>query len=213
MFQSYIKGFGLKGDGSGLAGSFPYQLTLRVVGVAEASPKNIWINDYDTVAHAKSDADTLFAGLGASTETWTDSFIAGSGGAILESLSNTFSPTFGTGTGRGGLVYDVKKRSTFNPGPGTGINSRPEYDLNHKTTIGPNGTTFNANPGTVNDPNYRGNVNYPGNPGNPDGPNGPNYRGGGSGPYGVNDPTYPQNPNVSVFPTKPNLPDSNYNKN
>ena len=106
MFQFYIKGYGLKGDGSGYAGSYPYQLTLRVVGVAEASPKNIWINDYDTVAHAKTDAESLFSSLGAGSESWTDTYTTEGGAVFAESLSTTFTPSFGTGSGRSAIVLD-----------------------------------------------------------------------------------------------------------
>jgi len=106
MFQFYIKGYGLKGDGSGYIGSYPFQLTLRVVGVSDASPKNIWINDYDTVPHAKTDAESLFSSLGAGSESWTDSYTTEGGSVYAESLSTVFSPTFGTGSGRGSIILD-----------------------------------------------------------------------------------------------------------
>jgi len=93
MFQFHIKAYGLKGDGSGVTGNYPYQLILRVVGVSEASPKNVWLNDYDTVAHAKTDAATVFTSAGAAGVTWTDS-----GSPVVESLSSIFTPTWGTGS-------------------------------------------------------------------------------------------------------------------
>jgi hypothetical protein len=66
MFQFHIKQYGLKGDGSGATGSLPFQLILRVVGVAEASPKNIWVKDYATLAAAKTGA---VAGVNGSATT------------------------------------------------------------------------------------------------------------------------------------------------
>ena len=87
MFRFMIKQYGLKGDGSGPTGTLPYQLILRVVGVSEASPKNVWMKDYDTVADAKVGAAALFA-TGVVTP-WVDS-----GSPVVESLSATFTPTF-----------------------------------------------------------------------------------------------------------------------
>jgi len=98
MFQFYLKGYGLKGDASGFAGAYPYQLTLRVVGVAEASPKNVWLNDYDTAAHAKTDAASVFTSLGAAGVTWTDTFTLEGGSTVNESVSSYFTPTWGTGS-------------------------------------------------------------------------------------------------------------------
>jgi len=97
MFQFHIKGYGLKGDGSGYAGAYPFQLILRVVGVSEASPKNVWLNDYDTVAHAKTDAASVFSSVGASGVTWTDSDNEGTS-VVVESLSALFTPSWGTGS-------------------------------------------------------------------------------------------------------------------
>ena len=99
MFQFFIKQYGLKGDGSGPTGTLPYQLILRVVGVSEASPKNVWLKDYDTVADAKTGAAALFAtpSIG-TTGNWTNSpSVAGvpvADSIAVESLSYVFTPTF-----------------------------------------------------------------------------------------------------------------------
>lgn len=92
MFQFHIKQFGLMGDGSGV--SLGYQLILRVVGVAEASPKNVWLADYynATLSTALTAAKAGGAGLFAtSTVTpWVDTPATG----VAESLSAVFTPTF-----------------------------------------------------------------------------------------------------------------------
>ena len=88
--------YGLKGDGSGPVGALPYQLTLRVVGVSEASPKNVWLKDYDTVADAKTGAASLFA-TGTVTPWVNSPSVAGTpvaDSSAVESLSAIFTPTF-----------------------------------------------------------------------------------------------------------------------
>jgi hypothetical protein len=86
VFQFYIKRYGTTGDGLGGVGAYPFQLTLRVVGVSEASPKNVWLKDYDTLADAKTGAASLFA-TGTVTP-WVDNTNS------YESLSATFTPMF-----------------------------------------------------------------------------------------------------------------------
>jgi len=92
MFQFFIKQYGLQGNGAGPTGSYPYQLTLRVVGVSEASPKNVWLKDYDTLADAKTGAAALFA-TGTVTP-WVNSPSGAIDSAADESLSAVFTPTF-----------------------------------------------------------------------------------------------------------------------
>ena len=89
MFQFYIRRYGTTGDGADLVAVFPptsFQLTLRVVGVSEASPKNVWLKDYTTLALAKIGAAALFA-TGVVTP-WADNTNS------YESLSAVFTPTF-----------------------------------------------------------------------------------------------------------------------
>jgi len=99
MFQWMIKQYGLQGNGAGPTGSVPYQLILRVVGVSEASPKNVWMKDYDTILDAKVGAIAIFASTspvnysaagtgGTNGAYWTDSGMATTG--TVESLSQTF---------------------------------------------------------------------------------------------------------------------------
>jgi hypothetical protein len=89
MFQFHIKQYGLKGDGSGTSTPYPFQLILRVVGVSEASPKNVWMKDYDTIADAKVGAAALFAT--GTTTPWVDTPASPN---TVESLSAVFTPTF-----------------------------------------------------------------------------------------------------------------------
>jgi hypothetical protein len=91
MFRFFIKQYGLQGNGLGPTGSYPYQLILRVVGVSEASPKNVWLKDYDTVADAKSGAGSLFA---TGSFTWVNSPSGAADAVADESLSTVFTPTF-----------------------------------------------------------------------------------------------------------------------
>lgn len=86
MFQFHIKQYGLKGDGSGAVGANPFQLILRVVGVNEASPKNVWLKDYASLAAAKTGAGSLFS-TGTVTP-WVDN------ASSTESLSAIVTPTF-----------------------------------------------------------------------------------------------------------------------
>ena len=83
MFQYFIRAYGTTGDGV-VPSSF--ELTLRVVGVSEASPKNVWLKDYTTLALAKTGAAALFAS--GTITPWVDNANA------YESLSAAFTPTF-----------------------------------------------------------------------------------------------------------------------
>jgi hypothetical protein len=108
MFQFRISTFNMFGDGSGVHGSYPYQLWLRVLGVAEASAKNIYINNYDTVAHAKADAFSVFGANfvgGVSGTYWTDSDNEG-GSVVVESLSVPVVISWGTGSAQTNQVED-----------------------------------------------------------------------------------------------------------
>jgi len=109
MFQFYVKQYGLMGDGSYTGDG--WQLTLRVVGVSEASPKNVWLRDYVSLAAAKTGACALFAsgayatsaittsGTGTTsaltvTSGWTDTTPTYGTSSVPESLSLVFYPTF-----------------------------------------------------------------------------------------------------------------------
>jgi hypothetical protein len=111
--QFQIKQYGLSGDGSGLSGAIAggtvqtaYNLILRITGSSEASVKNCWLCDYDTVAHAKHAAVALFAipNIDA-TDTYWDTPAATSSAwdaaatpslrvGAHDVLSTVFTPTF-----------------------------------------------------------------------------------------------------------------------
>jgi hypothetical protein len=89
VFQFYIKRYGTWGDNADLTSAYPptsFQLTLRVVGVSEASPKNVWLKDYTSLALAKNGAAALFAS--GTVTPWVDNANS------YESLSAVFTPTF-----------------------------------------------------------------------------------------------------------------------
>jgi hypothetical protein len=51
--QYQIKQYGLQGNGAGALGALPYQLIIHFLSESEASVKNVFLGDFDTIAHAK----------------------------------------------------------------------------------------------------------------------------------------------------------------
>ena len=92
--QFHIKMYALKGDGTGSSSVLPYQLILRVVGIAEAGPKNVWMGDFDTIAHAKHAAVALFATVTPFDATDTYWSVPAATTTAQETLSTVFTATF-----------------------------------------------------------------------------------------------------------------------
>jgi hypothetical protein len=110
--QFQIKQYGLSGDGSGITGAVigtvttAYALILRVLGTSEASVKNVWLGDYDTVAHAKHAAvaffatpnidatDTYWDTLAATSTAWDAAATPALRVGAHDILSTVFTPTY-----------------------------------------------------------------------------------------------------------------------
>ena len=96
-FQFHIKQYGLKGDGSGALGT-GWQLILKVIGTNGASEKNVWLGDFDTIAHAKFAAVSLFTAANVSPFDISDTYWSPAAAATTaaEVLSTVFTHTLPT---------------------------------------------------------------------------------------------------------------------